>query len=115
VEEIDEGGGEVGPVAGGEEPGEEAAGMGVEASAGEEVRREADVGGGGEGVGEEEVGGDGLERAELPEAVGDGSGGGGGGGAGGKGGDGGGGDGEGEEARFPARVEEEEVAAQGEG
>ena len=45
MEEVDEGGGEVGPVTGGEEAGEEAAGMGEEAGAGEEVGREAEVGG----------------------------------------------------------------------
>ena len=67
-------------------------------------------------MGEEDVGGDSLERVVLAEAVGDWSGGGGGGaGVGGKGGDGCGGKRDGEEARVPARVDEEEVAAQGEG
>lgn len=112
VEEVDEGGGEVGVVTGGEEAGEEASGMGKEAGAGEDVGGEAEVGGGGEGVGEEVVGGDGLERVQETEAVGDGSGGG---GAGWEGGDGRGGDTEGDESRVPARADEEEVAAQGEG
>lgn len=106
VEEVDEGGGEVGPVDG-DEAGEDAAGVGVEAAAGEEVGGEAGVGSGGERVGEEAVGGDGLEGAEEAEAVGDW---GGGGGRRRESGERGGGG-------AAARVEEEEVeaAARGEG
>jgi hypothetical protein len=64
VEEVDEGGGEVGPVASTKQAGEEAAGVREEAGAGGEVGGEADVGGGGERVGEEVVRGDGVEGAE---------------------------------------------------
>lgn len=45
MENVDEGGGEVGPVASTKQAGEEAAGVREEASAGSEVGGEADMGG----------------------------------------------------------------------
>jgi hypothetical protein len=112
VEEVDERGGEVGPVAGTKEAGEEAAGVREEAGAGGEVGGEADVRRGGEGVGQEEVGRNVVEGAEEPEAIGDGSGGGGG---GGEGREGSGGEGGAEENSVPASAEAYEVATWGEG
>lgn len=119
MEKVDERGGEVGPVTSAEQAVEEASGVREEAGAGGEMGGEADVGGGGEGVGEEVVGVDGVEGAEGPQAVGNGSGGGAGGGGGGcrGGGEGGGVSAEGKvkEDRVPARPESaEEVAARGE-